>query len=231
MEPEELSRELGKILGSRPFTMDERDRINEATADVDSMDELPADIKALLERPLPDYRKPGGSERRASRLSTVERRIIKDSDKCPQCVANNDPRNVPVHPNCHCDVITDSIEAGVADNENRFFDALSLDMEDIEIIVNGDWPEGAALQLDPATAAILDSENARWADLERWLTQMQPYLESGERYLSIVVDDDTDEALAEAEEALATIAEDSEQLVEALTSRKLWFAIGQAVVL
>lgn len=60
MEPEELSRKLGKILGSKPYTMDERDRINEAFGEdgVDSFEDLPDDIQQLLDRPLPDYTKP-----------------------------------------------------------------------------------------------------------------------------------------------------------------------------
>jgi hypothetical protein len=169
-------------------------------------------------------------ELRASRLSSVERRIIKDSDECPQCRANNDPRNVPVHPNCHCDVITDSIEAGVADSDSRFFNPLSLIDGDLKVeVMGGETLDAQAIQLDPATTAILDAENVRWADLARWLEQMQPYLNAGEQYVSIIVDDDTEEAIAQINETLEVVAEDTEELTEALQNRKLWFSIAKAV--
>lgn len=169
------------------------------------------------------------SDSRSSRLSTLERRIIKDSDQCPQCVANDDPRNVPVHPNCHCSVITDSVEYGVADSENRFLSSvLSAD----EVVTYGDVVlEDSGIQLNPETVAILDAENVRWGDLARWLEQMQPYLEVTDQYISIIVDDDTDEALAQVEEAVSTVIDDSEQLTEAIRNKKLWFAIAKAVAL
>lgn len=50
MEPEQFSRVIGKILGSAPYTMDERDRINEAMGAADSISELPQDIQQLLSR-------------------------------------------------------------------------------------------------------------------------------------------------------------------------------------
>lgn len=231
MEPEELSRELGKILGSKPFTMDERDRINEAFGEdgVDSFEELPEDIKQLLDRPLPDYRKPG-PETRAIRLSNVDRTIIKDSDKCLACVANNDPRNVPVHPNCHCDVVTENIETGVVENTSSLLDVLRAadGLVDFEMMGDSDIPE--AIQLNPQTAAVFDPENVRFADLAKWLEQIQPYLENADTYISIVVDEDSEEALTQISETLSAIAEDPEQIAEAIRNKKLWFAIGQAVI-
>lgn len=178
-----------------------------------------------------DWETVGEEESRASRQSNVERRIIKDSDQCPLCVANNDPTKVPVHPNCHCDVITDSIEEGVADPDSRFF--VPLNQELIDIIMPGDevLPAGTSIQLDPATAAILDAENVRWADLTRWLQQMEPYLQQGAQYLSIVVDSDTDEAVQQIEELISTIAEDIENFPEAIQNRNLWFALAKSVVI
>jgi hypothetical protein len=232
MEPEELSRALGKILGSRPFTMDERDRINDAFGEegVDSIEDAPKDIQELLNRPLPEYRSPSGVETRAVRLSTLNRQIIKDSDKCPQCVANNDPRNVPVHPNCHCDVVTDEVETGVVDSGSRLLDVLRTgqDLLQLEAIGANELP--AAVQLNPETVAVFDPEDVRFADLARWLEQMQPYLDASEQYVAIVVDEDSGEALEEIEGTLEAIAQDPEQIAQALRNKKLWFAIGQAVI-
>lgn len=227
-EPEELSRELGKILGSKPFTIDERDRINEAFGKegVNSFEDLPDDIRQLLDRPLPNYRKPNG-ETRASRLSTVERRIIKDSDQCPLCVANNDPKKVPVHPNCHCDVLTDSVEIGVADPESRLLQLLRNTDIPMDLIGEGELP--AAIQVNPATVAINDIEDVRFADLTRWLEQIQPYLEQTGQYITMVIDEDTEEAVAQIEELAALAAEDSQQIIEGLRTGKLWFSIAQAV--
>jgi hypothetical protein len=229
MQPEEVSRELAKILGSAPFTMDERDRINEAVAveNLASLDDLPNDIKQLLKRPLPDYTKPR-PEKRGISLSTVERSIIKDSDKCKLCVANNDPRKVPIHPNCHCDVITDSVQTGTVDRSSKLLDILQVG-DEFEIELAGDEPLPTAIQLNPETVAVFDPNDVRFSDLARWLEQMDTLLQGANQYVSIVVDEDTDEALAEVEEALAIIAEDPTELAEQLRNKKLWFAISQAV--
>lgn len=168
------------------------------------------------------------NESRASRLSTVERTIVKDSIHCKECQANNDPNKVPVHPNCQCNVITDSIESGVADPTHRLFNVLNPNTVDMITPDGVDIP--AAIQLDPATTAILDPENARWADLMRWLEQMQPYLEQANLYVSIVVDDDTDEALAEVEEVIDLLASDIEAGLEALKTGKFWFSIAKAAI-
>lgn len=167
-------------------------------------------------------------ESRASKLSSVERRIIKDSVHCKLCTENNDPARVPVHPNCQCNVITDSVEAGVADPTSRFFNPLNLDSIAMEMI--GDEVLPGTVQLVPETAAILDGETARFADLARWLEQMEPYLQQGSQYLSIVVDDDTDEAVQQVTETVESIAEDIENLPEAIRNRKLWFALAKSVV-
>jgi len=167
-------------------------------------------------------------ESRASNLSKVERRIVKDSIHCKECQENNDPNNVPVHPHCQCNVITDSVEAGVADHTNRMFQPLTPDSIAMEIF--GDIPLPDGIQLDPATTAVIDGNTARFADLARWLEQMEPYLQQGANYLSIVVDDDTDEAVQQVEETINEISEDIENLPEALRSRKLWFSLAKSVV-
>lgn len=166
-------------------------------------------------------------ESRASQVSTVERRIVKSPNICKQCRDNNDPNNVPVHPHCDCNVITDSITTNVADSKSKFLDVLKSDGPIDISVLNGELPQG--IQLDATTVAIMNGEEVRWADFTRWLEQMQPFLEAGNQYVSIVVDDDSDEALAQIQETVDIIAEDSDQLVEALKRKKLWFALAKAV--
>jgi hypothetical protein len=170
-------------------------------------------------------------ESRASRTSKVERRIVKKQTICERCRLNEDPNNVPVHPHCDCDVVTDSLESGVADPESRFFSQLSPANIAMEIIAGEGGVElPAAVQLNSDTVAILDGETARFADLARWMEQMQPYLDQGAQYLSIVVDDDTDEAVQQTAETIQSVAEGTTDLSEAIKSRKLWFALAKSVV-
>jgi len=190
---------------------------------------LPATEIRKRIKDLPALRTEFENESRASRLSTVERRIIKDSIHCKQCQDNNDPDKVPVHPHCQCDVITDSVEAGVVDPDSRLLNVLNRQLIDIEMAGDSVVPD--AIQLNPETAAVLDGENARWADLTRWLEQIQPYLEQGSNYLAIVVDDDTDEAIQQVEEFVSTITEDIEQFPEAIRNKNLWFSLAKSVVL
>jgi len=167
------------------------------------------------------------TESRASRTSKVERRIIKKATICERCRLNDDPNKVPVHPHCDCDVVSDSVESGVGDPQSRFFNPLTARNIAMELIGDQELPE--AILLNPDTAAILEGENVRFADLARWLEQMQPYLDQGAQYLSIVVDDDSDEAIQQTTETLQEIAEGSIDLSEAIRSRKLWFALAKAV--
>lgn len=195
-----------------------------------SKEEVEAQIKLL---PSKVAAAENDSESRASRTSKVERRIIKKATICERCRLNEDPNNVPVHPHCDCDVVTDSIESGVADPESRFFKQLNLGDMAMEVIANESGVElnvPSAIQLNPDTAAILDGENVRFADLARWLEQMQPYLDAGAQYVSIVVDDDTPEAVQQTQETLQSIAEGTTDFSEAIKSRKLWFALAKAVV-
>jgi hypothetical protein len=226
MEPEEFSRLIGSILGHKPYTWAERNRINQAMGEADSIDEMPEDIQALLSKEFPDY---GPPESRATSLSTVERRIIKDSDQCPLCVNNNDPRKVPVHPNCHCDVITDSVEMGVADPASRLFSPFNQELIDIVIGEDGAiLPE--SIQLEPGSVAVFDPENVRWADLMRWLEQVQPYLEQANMYVSIVIDEDAEEAAEQVEQVIDLLATDVEAGLEALQTKKFWFAMAKAAI-
>lgn len=179
---------------------------------------------------LPAEAKEEFAESRAIQLSSVERSIIKDSDQCPQCVANNDPRKVPVHPNCHCNVVTDGVETGVVDGSSRLLDVLRTVDGFVDLNMIGDADLPPAIQLDPSTVAVFDPEDVRFGDLAKWLEQIQPYLTATDQYIAIVVDDDSEEALTLIEETISAIAENPEQLAEAIRNKKLWFGIAQAVI-
>lgn len=168
------------------------------------------------------------AEGRANALSTVERRIVKKPNICKQCQLNDDPNKVPVHPNCDCDVVTDSIESGVADPQSRFMKALHR--SDILMQMFGDAEIPEAIQLDPVTTAIMEGDSVRFSDLARWMETMQPYLETGAQFVSIVVDDDTPEAAQQVSEAVASVAENIENLPEAIRNKKLWFSLAKSVV-
>jgi hypothetical protein len=201
----------------------------------DILDRMDGDYEAPVinrpaEKPIPQWNDRDSSESRASSLSKVERRIIKKQNICERCRLNNDPAKVPVHPNCDCDVITDSIESGVADSTSRFFNPLTIKdiaMETVGFDETVELP--SSIQLNPDTTVILEGETARFADLARWLEQMQPYLDQGAQYVSIVVDDDSDEAVQQISETIETISEDIEDLPEALRNKKLWFSLAKAV--
>lgn len=169
------------------------------------------------------------NESRAVRLSTLERRIVKQPNICIQCQNNNDPNNVPVHPNCDCDVVTDSIETGTLDTGHPLLNVLNKRIADIVIQGVDHTPEDIAVQMLPETVAVLD-ENVRWADLARWLEQMQPYLEQTGQYLSIVVDEDTDEAIANVEDILELASTDAEAAVDALKDKKFILSIAKVVL-
>lgn len=172
------------------------------------------------------------TESRASRLSQVERRIVKQPNICKQCLENDDPRNVPVHPNCDCDVITDTVDTGVADPQSRFLKTLNNANMAIDVITGNEF--NGDLILDPETVAILDAENVRFSDLARWLEIMQPYLDKLDRaydYISIAVDDDNQEAVEQVQETIDNLSEDTESFAEAIHNRKLWFALAKAVAI
>lgn len=230
----ELSREIGRIMGkaSPAPTLDERQMIVDALQLANDWEDLPANVVAILDRlQAPTKLLPNKKESRAARLSNVNRVIIKDSDKCPLCVANDDPRKVPVHPNCHCDVVTNEVETGVVDSSSRLLDVIRSADGIIDIdVIGSDAELPDAIQINPETVAVFDPENVRFADLARWLEQMQPYLQATNQYISIVVDEDTDEAIAQIEETLSHIAENPEEIVEAIRNKKLWFGIAQAVI-
>jgi hypothetical protein len=171
-------------------------------------------------------------ESRSSRLSQVERRILKKPNICKQCLDNHDPSKVPVHPHCDCDVVTDSIESGVADPTSRFMQPLDFSNMDIQVITGNEF--SGKMIMDPATVAIMDAENVRFADIARWLETMQPYLDKLDLaydYVSIAVDDDTQEAVDQVQETIQSLSEDTETLTEAIHNRKLWFALAKAVAI
>lgn len=172
------------------------------------------------------------TESRASTLSKVERRIVKQPNICKQCLENDDPARVPVHPNCDCNVVTDSVETRVADPTSNLLKTLNNANSVIDIIT-GDKFTGDLI-LDPETVAIMDADNVRFSDIARWLEIVQPYLDKLDRtydYISIAVDDDNQEAVEQVQDTIDNLADDSEDFADAIKSKKLWFALAKAVAL
>lgn len=225
------SREIGARLGSYPYTLDERALILKETAKVESMEDLPEDVQALLAKPLTiqsRYTSERQTESRAAPVSKLERSIIKDSDQCPLCVANNDPRKVPVHPNCHCDVVTSNVEIGQVSRDHRLLGTvLNRAMDGVDIIGADDV---SAVELQAETVAVFNPEDMRFADLQRWLEQVQPLLENANTYVSIVVDEDTEEAAQEVEEVVSLLATDLQAGLEVLQTKKFWLSIAKAAI-
>jgi hypothetical protein len=215
------------IMDSHNYTLDESVVLDYKNGGYELPDEYKGVAKKL------GYRTDNQAiESRASRLSQVERRIQKKPNICKQCLENNDPSKVPVHPHCDCDVITESIEAGVADTASRFMQPLSNDNMDIQVITGNEFK--GQLLMDPTTAAIMDAENVRFSDIAKWLETMQPYLDRLDLaydYVSIAVDDDTQEAVDQVQETIQSLSEDTETLTEAIHNRKLWFALAKAVAI
>ncbi len=172
------------------------------------------------------------AESRSVRASTITRTIHKKATICERCRLNDDPRKVPVHPHCDCDVVTDGVETGVVDNDHPLFRALSTATEDMLFVgADADTVIPPGILLDPASTAILDAEDMRFGDIARWLESVQPYIEQGAQYVSIVVDDDTNEAAQNVADTLDQVASGAEDVTEAIKSRKLWLSIAKAVVL
>jgi hypothetical protein len=169
-------------------------------------------------------------ESRAIRVSTVDRSVRLGTDSCEACRTNTDPKRIPIHPNCTCNIATDGVETGVVDADHPFFSTMRTAAEDI-LMIGEDVTLPDGIQLDPASTAILDMENLRFGDLARWLEQTQPYIDAGAQYVSIVIDEDTGEAAEEVVSVIEEVAAGTQGVAEGLQNRKMWLSIAKAVVL
>lgn len=163
-----------------------------------------------------------GNEREERSFSTVDRIIERSTDFCQLCAANTDPRKVPVHPGCNCDVNTMSVETGVADPEHPFLQGIKREDANFQVgdaFIDLILPD--ELQLDAGTVAILDPNDMRFGDVSRWLEQLGTVLDKAE-YVVVAVD--------EGQEQLEEITTATE-LATDLADRKIWLAIGKGVFL
>ena len=122
-------------------------------------------------------------------LANVTRQVIRDTNPCPQCQANNDPQNIPVHFGCDCSIITDSIDPKPV-SENEFSDLIrflsQFDVIDPVVIRPGTiLPSNLAVLRDTLVNIGLD---LRFSDLRTYLQQNQELLNAG-NVLAIMTQD------------------------------------------
>lgn len=152
-------------------------------------------------------------------------------DNCPECQANTDPRKVPVHPNCNCEVITEDVELGVEPESWRPTEQWLRENGVLRFIQGNtglppkEGPRVETVQFDAATVTVLDIQDARFSDVQSWLDKVQPYLESGDFFLSIVAEGDELVDTAETVSEIATATEVAGELL----NRRMVLALLRAV--
>lgn len=155
-------------------------------------------------------------------LSVVTRTVHRGVDSCLLCRNNTDPKAVPLHPHCTCNITTDDVQLGQLPRDNRNFQVISTADEEIVFLSESDLP--AAIVLDPATTGAIAIEELRYGDLARWLEQVGPTLSGADQLISIISEfDENEEDLADVSES---IVEGAEDIVE---NRRVWFGIAKVV--
>lgn len=96
-------------------------------------------------------------------FNRVDRSVTKGATACTKCAVNTDPKNVPIHPGCHCDIKTDAVALGMDPDE---FAGVQSQFSDAVAQAIGDVP-GATMQ--PELAARFDGGDFRFGDLTTWL--------------------------------------------------------------
>lgn len=129
------------------------------------------------------------NEQRSLPLAEINRSILRDANPCPQCQANNDPQNIPVHFGCDCSIITDSINSQPV-SENEFTDLIrflsQFDVIDPVLIRPGTiLPSNLSVLRDTLVNIGLD---LRFSDLRTYLQQNQELLNAG-NVLAIMTQD------------------------------------------
>lgn len=181
-------------------------------------------LGALVQGVFVEERQDPGFQSR-SILSNLTRTVVKDNSYCKQCAENDDPRKVPVHPRCQCNVATENVQIGQVPHDHPNFRAISTANEEIVFLGENDLP--AAITLDPATTGVLDIEDLRFGDLARWLEQVEPLLSSADTVLTIM--DEFQENVGDAADVVAVAAEGAESAAEAIKTRRIWFGLSKVV--
>lgn len=131
-----------------------------------------------------------GSNKEGRALSSVVARTVhRGTDSCLLCRTNTDPKAVPLHPNCTCNIATEDVQIGQIPNDDPQFRVMSTADEEIVFLSESDLP--VAITLDPATTGVIDVDELRFGDMARWLEEVQPLLDGSDLLLSIMdVSDD-----------------------------------------
>ena len=151
-------------------------------------------------------------EREQRFMTPVTRDVVKLGDNCPLCTANNDPRNVPVHPHCNCEVVTLEVEPGVDENIVRSVEEW--------IRTSGNLLD--ELALDPQSMAVLAADDVRFGDIVSWRESILPYLQNAE-YIAMMVEDEL--PISDFLEA----AQGSLEALEHLAAKRFWLGVARGL--
>lgn len=152
-------------------------------------------------------------------LSTVDRVVVKHEKLCNQCLANDDPANVPVHPGCQCDVRTDNVELAVGESDHPLMQAIMQEGNDFKMMADVVSPDG--VKLDPRSIAVIDAEELRYGDMTKWLEQAQGLLNQAD-YVAVAID----EGHQQIQELSAGV-----EITEAALRKRIWIATAKALML
>ncbi len=164
---------------------------------------------------------------RALTLSTITRTVHKGTDSCLLCRNNTDPKKIPLHPNCTCNIATEDVEIGQVPSDDPHFRVLSTTDEDVVYLSESDLP--VAITMDPATTGVVEIDDFRFGDLARWLEKIQPLLTGTDEVLTILSETESNEDVSQAAEIAGSVAEGAEEVVERITTRRIWFGLAKAV--
>lgn len=99
-------------------------------------------------------------------FNQVDRSVTKQAKACKKCAANFDPKNVPVHPGCGCDIVTDAVALGMDPME---FEGVQSEFSDAAVQAIGDVPSAL---MQPELAARFHASDFRFGDLTTWLVSL-----------------------------------------------------------
>lgn len=158
-------------------------------------------------------------------VSQVTRTVHYGIDSCEVCRSNTDPRAVPLHPHCTCNVATEDVQTGQTSSNHPNFRVMHTADETTVYLGESDLP--AAIVMDPATTGVLEIDDLRFGDLARWLEQIEPYLSGADLMVTILEEADvSDQDISEVTDALA---EGAEEAAESISNKRIWFGISKVV--
>ncbi len=147
------------------------------------------------------------AEYRTIPFSETKRVVQWDPKPCPQCRANTDPNNVPVHPGCKCTILTDEIISPETQPSND-------DLRDlIDALVNADIisPDAiragtelpVTLEINAQTLAAFD-DSFRFSDFLKYVADHEDLLTNANQVLSVIIDEN-DQVTEQTEQGISTL--------------------------